>query len=145
MINLKNLKIKIPTFFKDLSRDLAIDLGTANSLVYVKGQGIVIAEPSVVALNQKTGKILAVGKEAEVMVGRTPSHIVATYPLVDGVVSDFEATEQMIKYFIEKVFADKFLLSPKIRVIIGVPCGITEVEKKLLLMRQKAQEHLTFV
>ncbi|HNZ84078.1 MAG TPA: rod shape-determining protein [Candidatus Pacearchaeota archaeon] len=138
MINLKNLKIKIPTFFKDLSRDLAIDLGTANSLVYVKGQGIVIAEPSVVALNQKTGKILAVGKEAEVMVGRTPSHIVATYPLVDGVVSDFEATEQMIKYFIEKVFADKFLLSPKIRVIIGVPCGITEVEKKAVIDAAKS-------
>lgn len=140
MINFNNFKFKfnVPNMFKNMSRDLAIDLGTANSLVYVKGQGIVVTEPSVVALNQKTGKILAVGREAEVMVGRTPSHIVATYPLVDGVVSDFEATEQMIKYFIERVFVDKFVLSPRIRVVIGVPCGITEVEKKSVIDASKS-------
>ncbi len=125
-------------FFKKFSRDLAIDLGTANSLVYAKDRGIVFSEPSVVALNKKTGRILAVGKDAEVMVGRTPGHIIATYPLVDGVVSDYEATEQMLKYFVEKVFADKVLLSPRIRMVIGVPCGITEVEKKAVIDAAKS-------
>ncbi len=129
---------KFLNIFKNFSRDLAIDLGTANSLVYAKDRGIVFSEPSVVALNQKTGRILAVGKDAEVMVGRTPGHIVATYPLVDGVVSDYEATEQMLKYFVEKVFADKVLLSPKIRMVIGVPCGITEVEKKAVIDAAKS-------
>lgn len=113
-----------------LSNDIAIDLGTANSLVYVKGKGIVINEPSVVAVNQKTGHILAIGQEAKKMVGRTPLHIVATRPLVDGVVSDFEVTEQMLKYFIEKVHKRKFILGPRPRVIVGIPYGVTEVEKK---------------
>src|SRR4030043_776962 len=85
-----------------LSEDIAIDLGTANSRVYVRGRGIIITEPSVVAINQKTGQILAIGNEAKKMVGRTPAHIVATRPLVAGVVSNFEVTEQMLKYFIEK-------------------------------------------
>lgn len=117
-------------FFSLFSQDIAIDLGTATTLVYVRGRGIVIFEPSVVAINQKTGQILAIGQEAKKMVGRTPAHIVATRPLVKGVISDFEVTEQMLKYFIEKVQRRKFLLTPRPRVIIGVPCGITEVEKK---------------
>jgi len=112
------------------SSDIAIDLGTANSLVYVKGRGIVIQEPSVVAVNQKTGQILAIGDEAKKMVGRTPAHIVATRPLVAGVVSDFEVTEQMLRYFIEKVNKRKFIFNPRPRVIVGIPVGVTEVEKK---------------
>jgi len=116
--------------FSFFSQDIAIDLGTATTLVYVRGRGIVIFEPSVVAVNQKTGQILAIGSEAKKMVGRTPAHIVATRPLVKGVISDFEVTEQMLKYFIEKVQKRKFLFTPRPRVIIGVPCGVTEVEKK---------------
>ncbi|HDL75041.1 MAG TPA: rod shape-determining protein [bacterium] len=117
-------------FFSYFFKDIAIDLGTANSLVYVRGQGIVMSEPSVVAINQKTGQILAIGEEAKKMVGRTPSHIIATRPLVKGVISDFEVTEQMLKYFIEKVHKNRFFLSPKPRVIIGIPCQVTEVERK---------------
>lgn len=113
-----------------ISEDVAIDLGTANSLVYVRGRGIVLTEPSVVAINQKTGQILAIGEEAKKMVGRTPGHIVATRPLVSGVVSDFEVTEQMLRYFIDKVHKRKFFINPRPRVIVGVPCGVTEVEKK---------------
>jgi len=116
--------------FSYFSEDIAIDLGTANSLVYVGGRGIVLHEPSVVAVNQKTGQILAIGEEAKKMVGRTPAYIVATRPLVKGVISDFEVTEQMLRYFIEKVHQKKFLLNPKPRVIVGIPCGVTEVEKK---------------
>ena len=112
-----------------ISQDIAIDLGTANSLVYVRGRGIVINEPSVVAVNQKTGQVLAIGNEAKKMVGRTPGYIVATRPLVKGVISDFEVTEQMLRYFIEKVRKGHFIgLGP--RVIIGIPCGVTGVEKK---------------
>jgi len=106
----KNLKFKnypdavktLNKLFSFLSIDMAIDLGTANSLVYVKDRGIIINEPSVVAVNNKTGQILAIGEEAKKMVGRTPSYISATRPLVNGVISDFEVTEQMLKYFIEK-------------------------------------------
>ncbi|PIU02016.1 rod shape-determining protein, partial [bacterium (Candidatus Torokbacteria) CG09_land_8_20_14_0_10_42_11] len=90
-------------FLGAFSRDIGIDLGTANTLVYVRGKGIVINEPSVVAMNTKTGAVLAIGNEAKKMVGKTPLHIVATRPLVDGVISDFEVTEQMLKYFIQKV------------------------------------------
>jgi len=111
-------------------QDIAIDLGTANSLVYVRGQGILINEPSVVALNQKTGQILAIGEEARKMVGKTPGYIVATKPLVSGAISDFEVTEQMLRYFIEKVHKRRFFLAPRPRVIIGIPCGVTEVERK---------------
>lgn len=118
-----------------LSEDIAIDLGTANSEVYVRGRGIVIQEPSVVAINQKTGQILAVGAEAKKMVGRTPSHIVAIRPLRSGVISDFETTEQMLKYFIEKARKKRFI-GP--RVIIGVPLGITEVEEKAVLDAAKS-------
>jgi rod shape-determining protein MreB len=119
--------------FGYLSHDIGIDLGTANTLVYVKGRGIVINEPSVVAINKKTGRVLAIGKEAKKMVGKTPSHIVATRPLVDGVVSDFEVTEQMLKYFIEKVHQESFALLPRPRVVVGIPSGVTEVEKKAVI------------
>ena len=117
-------------FLSYISEDIAIDLGTANSLVYVRGRGIVITEPSVVAVNKKTGQVLAIGEEAKKMVGRTPGYIVATRPLVSGVVSDFEITEQMLRFFIEKAHKKRFLLNPRPRVIVGIPCGVTEVEKK---------------
>lgn len=119
--------------FGYLSHDIGIDLGTANTLVYVKGKGIIINEPSVVAVNKKTGRILAIGKEAKKMVGKTPGHIVATRPLVDGVISDFEVTEQMLKYFIERVHQESFAILPRPRVVIGVPSGVTEVEKKAVI------------
>jgi len=112
------------------SQDIAIDLGTANSEVYVRGRGIVIQEPSVVAVNQKTGQILAIGDEAKKMVGRTPAHIVATRPLRSGVISDFEVTEQMLRYFIEKAQRKKIFINSRPRVIVGIPCGVTEVERK---------------
>lgn len=112
------------------SKDIGIDLGTANTLVYVRGKGIVINEPSIVAINQKTGKILAIGNEARKMVGRTPGYIVVSRPLVSGVVSDFEVTEQMLKYFIDKVHQESFSIIPRPRVVIGIPSGVTEVEKK---------------
>lgn len=113
-----------------LSKDVGIDLGTATTLVYVRGRGIVINEPSVVAVNQKTGQILAIGEEAKKMVGRTPAHISATRPLIEGVISDFEVTEQMLRYFIHKVHKDTFSIFARPRVIVGIPSGITEVEKK---------------
>lgn len=111
------------------SKDIGIDLGTTNTLVYVKGRGIVINEPSVVALNKKTGQILSVGTDAKKMVGRTPGHIVAVRPLIQGVISDFEMTEAMLKYFIDKVHRETFSI-PRPRVVIGIPSMITEVEKK---------------
>jgi rod shape-determining protein MreB len=117
-------------FLSYFTEDIAIDLGTANSLVYVRGKGIVINEPSVVAINQKTGQILAIGEEAKKMVGRTPAHIQAIRPLVRGVVSDFEVTQQMLRYFIEKAHKKKLIFGAWPRVIIGIPCGVTEVEKK---------------
>jgi rod shape-determining protein MreB len=117
-------------FFGFFSKDVGIDLGTANTLVYVKGRGIVINEPSVVAINQKTGQILAIGQEAKKMVGRTPGHIIASRPLVAGVVSDFEVTEQMLKFFIDKVHRESFSILPRPRVAIGIPSGVTEVERK---------------
>jgi rod shape-determining protein MreB len=112
------------------SHDIGIDLGTANTLVYVRGQGIVINEPSVVAINKNTSQVLAIGDEAKKMVGRTPSSIVATRPLVDGVVSDFEVTEQMLRYFIDKVHTQRWNLLARPRVVIGIPSGVTEVEKR---------------
>ena len=135
MINkIKGLWQKIfGNFFGNYSRDIGIDLGTANTLVYVKGKGIVINEPSVVAINKRTGQVLAIGRDAKRMVGKTPGHIVATRPLVDGVVSDFEVTTQMLKYFIDKVSKDSFVFSPKPRVLIGIPSQITEVEKKAVI------------
>lgn len=119
--------------FGNFSKDIGIDLGTANTLVYVGGKGIVINEPSVVAINKKTGQILAIGKKAKQMVGKTPSHIVATRPLVDGVISDFEVTEQMLRYFIDKVHQDSFSILPRPRVLIGIPSEVTEVEKRAVI------------
>lgn len=116
--------------FGKFSKDIGIDLGTANTLVYVRGKGIVINEPSVVAINTKTKQILAIGNEAKRMVGRTPAHIVATRPLVDGVISDFEVTEAMLKYFIEKVHQQIFNFLSRPQVVIGIPSGVTEVEKR---------------
>ncbi len=116
--------------FGYFSKDIGIDLGTANTLVYVRGRGIVINEPSVVAINQKTGQIVAIGQEAKRMVGRTPAYITATRPLVAGVVSDFEVTEEMLKYFIRKVHEEVFSLLVRPRVVIGIPSGVTEVEKR---------------
>lgn len=116
--------------FGIFSRDVGIDLGTANTLVYVRGKGIVINEPSIVAINQKTGKVLAIGEEARKMVGRTPGYIKVSKPLVNGVVSDFEVTEQMLKYFIDKVHKESFSLMPRPRVVVGIPSGVTEVEKR---------------
>jgi rod shape-determining protein MreB len=123
------------------SNDLAIDLGTANSLVYSKGRGIVVSEPSIVAVNQKTGKVEAVGKEAKEMLGRTPGNILAIRPMKDGVIADFEHTERMLSYFIEKAHNRKFGVRP--RIVIGVPSEITQVEKRAVrdsAMRAKATE-----
>ena len=110
-----------------LSNDIGIDLGTANTLVYLRGHGIVVNEPSVVAVNQKTGRVVAVGKVAKDMLGRTPPHIIAVRPLVDGVISDFEVTEEMISYLVKKAEQySKKILGP--RVVVGVPSGVTNVE-----------------
>ena len=116
--------------FKIFSRDIGIDLGTANTLVYVRGRGIIINEPSIVAINKKTNQVLSVGSEAKNMVGRTPGHIMAVRPLIEGVISDFEVTEQMLRYFFNKVHKDtnNFLIRP--RVVIGIPSGVTEVERR---------------
>ncbi len=120
----------LKNFFRILSNDIGLDLGTATTLVYVRGKGIIINEPSVVAINQKTGQVLAVGNDAKIMVGRTPAYIVATRPLKDGVISDFEVTEQMIKYFINKASEKSFSLISRPRVVVGIPSGVTQVEKK---------------
>lgn len=119
--------------FGKISYDIGIDLGTANTLVYVRGKGIVTNEPSVVAVNKRTNQILAIGQEAKKMVGKTPSHIVASRPLIDGVISDFEVTEEMLKYFIDKVHKDTFIVLPRPRVVIGIPANITEVEKRAVI------------
>lgn len=118
---------KTSRLFGMFSNEIGIDLGTANTLVYVKGRGIVINEPSIVAMNQKTGRVVAVGAQAKDMMGRTPPHIVAVQPVVDGVISDFEVTSEMLSYLINKAQAGHTkLLGPK--VVVGVPSGITSVE-----------------
>jgi len=111
-------------------QDIAIDLGTATILVYVKGKGIVLREPSVVAIDKNTNEVLAVGSEARKMLGRTPGNIVAIRPLKDGVISDYTTTEKMLKYFINKV-CGKFVFAPK--VMICVPSCVTEVERKAVV------------
>ncbi len=116
--------------FSRWAHDIGIDLGTANTLVYVRGRGIVINEPSVVAFNQKTGQVVAVGEAARRMVGRTPAHIVAIRPLVEGVISDFEITEEMLSYFIKRVHSDTSSFFARPRIVIGIPSGITEVERR---------------
>ena len=117
------------SFFGLLSRDIGIDLGTANTLVLVRGKGIVINEPSVVVVNRKTKRVLAVGAEAKRMVGRTPANIVAIRPLKDGVISDFDVTERMLRYFIERVH-EQVTIIPRPRIVIGIPSGVTEVERR---------------
>src|SRR5215207_10565580 len=110
-----------------MGRDMAVDLGTANTLIYLRGEGIVLNEPSVVAVNVKDGRPLAVGLEAKRMIGRTPSHIQAIRPLKDGVIADFEICEKMLRYFIQKVNASRWV---KPRMVICVPSGVTGVEKR---------------
>ncbi len=112
------------------TRDIGIDLGTANTLVYIKGKGIVLREPSVVAINKNTGKVLAVGNEAKNMIGRTPGNIVAIRPMKDGVIADFDVTEKMLRHFIEKVGGKNSFKSP--RIIVCFPSGVTEVEKRAI-------------
>src|SRR3954466_5648009 len=116
------------SFFSSImGRDMAVDLGTANTLIYVRGRGIVLNEPSVVAINAKDGRPLAVGLEAKRMIGRTPSHIVAIRPLKDGVIADFEICEKMLRYFIHKVHQRRWA---KPRMVICVPSGCTGVEQR---------------
>ncbi len=114
--------------FDYFSKDIGIDLGTANSLVYVKGRGIVINEPSLAAINNKTGQVLAIGEEAKKMVGRTPAHISVVRPLVNGVISDFEMTQEMLRHFMKRINDNR--LFHYFRVVVGVPTNITEVERK---------------
>jgi len=123
------------------SNDIGIDLGTSNTLVFTAGQGIVLSEPSIVAINKLTNKIVAVGAEAKEMLGRTPSHIVAVRPLKDGVIADFDVTERMISYFIRRANNRRVWVRP--RIVIGVPSGITQVEERAVkdtAYRAKATE-----
>jgi len=113
------------------AKDLAMDLGTANTLIYMKGEGIVLNEPSVVALSRDTGKVIAVGSEAKEYLGRTPQKIVAIRPMKDGVIADFEVTSVMIKYFLRKIQRRSFLFRP--RLIVAVPTGVTQVEKRAVI------------
>jgi len=117
--------------FSLFSNDMGVDLGTANTLVYLDGRGVVLREPSVVALDKNTGEVLAIGMEAKKMLGKTPANIVAVRPLRDGVIADFEVTEKMIRYFITRVHNRRALLHP--RVVITVPTGITEVERRAVV------------
>lgn len=117
--------------FFGLSRDMGIDLGTANTLVHVKGKGIVLREPSVVAIKKENGEVLAVGDDAKRMIGRTPGNIIAIRPMKDGVIADFDVTQAMLKYFIRKAMDSKTFVRP--RVVVGVPSGVTEVEKRAVI------------
>jgi len=126
---MKSLYKKFSKLLEAVSTDIGIDLGTANTLVYVKGKGIVLNEPTIVALNRKTGQLVAVGNDAKAMLGRTPAHIEVVRPLVEGVISDFEVTEEMLAYLINKVRGDARSLIPP-RVLVGVPSGITNVEMR---------------
>ena len=119
------------SLFGGLSHDMGIDLGTANTLVHIKGKGIVLREPSVVAIKSDTGDVLAVGDEAKRMIGRTPGSIVAIRPMKDGVIADFDVTQAMLKYFIRKAMNTKSFVRP--RVVVGVPSGVTEVEKRAVI------------
>ena len=123
--------MNIRSLFSLFSSDLAIDLGTANTLVFAKGKGIVVNEPSIVAINKTNGEVVAVGKEAKEMLGRTPGNIVATRPMKDGVIADFKVTERMLDYFIGKAHGRKLLVHP--RIVIGVPSEITQVEKRAVI------------
>ncbi len=120
----------IDSLFGEYGGDLAIDLGTANTLVAVRGQGIVINEPSVVAIDKSESRVLAVGADAKRMIGRTPGSIIAERPLKDGVIADFDVTEVMLRYFIEKARERRYPWSPRPRVVVCVPPGVTSVEKR---------------
>lgn len=120
----------LKNFLGRFSKDIGIDLGTSNTVVFVKDKGIVINEPSIIALNKKTGQVLAIGQDAKAMLGKTPPHIETCSPLVKGIISDFEATEKMLRFFIEKVHEGSIHLMPRPRVVVGVPLEITEVERK---------------
>lgn len=117
--------------FRGFSRDMGIDLGTANTLVFVRGRGVVVQEPSVVAIDSQTKEVLAVGEEAKRMVGRTPGNIVAVRPLKDGVIADFDVTERMLRHFIGRASRRRSIFRP--RVVVGVPSGVTEVEKRAVI------------
>jgi rod shape-determining protein MreB len=133
--------MNVRSLFSLFSSDLAIDLGTANTLVYARGNGIVVNEPSIVAINKTNGEVLAVGKEAKEMLGRTPGNIVAIRPMKDGVIADFKVTECMLNYFIQKAHGRKLLVHP--RIVISVPSEITQVEKRAVIAsayRAKASE-----
>ena len=133
--------MNLRSLFSLFSSDLAIDLGTANTLVFAKGKGIVVNEPSIVAINKNNGEVEAVGKEAKEMLGRTPGNIVAIKPMKDGVIADFKVTERMLNYFIQKAHGRKMLVHP--RIVIGVPSEITQVEKRAVMdsaYRAKASE-----
>ena len=133
--------MSLRSLFSFFSNDLAIDLGTANTLVFARGRGIVVAEPSIVAINKLTNKVEAVGREAKEMLGRTPGNIVAIKPMKDGVIADFDVTEEMLKYFIKKAHNRNYLLSP--RIVICIPSEITQVEKRAVresALRAKASE-----
>jgi rod shape-determining protein MreB and related proteins len=123
------------SFWELITYDIGIDLGTVNTIVYLRGKGIILSEPSVVAINKKTKKVLAVGKEARQMIGRTPANVVAIRPLQDGVISDFDTTQAMLHYLIEKthIQCPKFFKIPRPRVIVGVPSSVTEVERQAVL------------
>ena len=123
--------MNLRSLFSLFSSDLAIDLGTANTLVFAKGKGIIVNEPSIVALNKTTGEVEAVGRDAKEMLGRTPGNIVAIRPMKDGVIADFKVTERMLNYFIHKAHGRKMLVHP--RIIIGVPSEITQVEKRAVV------------
>src|SRR2546429_6272340 len=131
----------LKSIFSLFSSDLAIDLGTANTLVYAKGRGIVVSEPSIVAINKITNQVEAVGRDAKEMLGRTPGNIVAIKPMKDGVIADFEVTEKMLTYFIKKAHNRNVCVRP--RIVIGVPSEITQVDKRAVkdsAYRAKASE-----
>ena len=119
------------SFFKKFSRDMGIDLGTANTLVHVQGRGIILREPSVVAVNRESNEVLAIGAEAKQMIGRTPGNIVAIRPMKDGVIADFDITQSMLKYFIRRALGKHSIIRP--RIVVGVPSGVTEVEKRAVI------------
>ncbi len=118
-------------FFNSMSNDMGIDLGTANTLVHCKGKGIIIREPSVVAVEKETNEVLAIGAEAKRMIGRTPGNIVAIRPMKDGVIADYEITQSMLKFFIKSAMSNRMFVRP--RILVGVPSGVTEVEKRAVI------------
>lgn len=117
-------------FLRNFTKQIGIDLGTSNTLLFVKGRGIVVNESSVVAVNRRNGRVLAVGEDARSMMGKTPPHILVTRPLQRGIIADFEVTEKMLRYFFDKVHDDRSLVVPRPRVVISVPLDVTEVERK---------------